>query len=62
MRWAAARGDIAANPVNGISRAATRGRRDHVVRPEEAEQLLPLTAVVRTRAVRDRAVCQAAAR
>jgi integrase len=40
LRWATARGDIPANPVNGLRLPASRGRRDRVADPREAERLL----------------------
>lgn len=40
LRWATARGEIAANPVNGLRLPASRGRRDRVADPQEAERLL----------------------
>ena len=40
LRWATARGEIPANPVNGLRLPASRGRRDRVADPEEAERLL----------------------
>ena len=40
LRWATARGEIPANPVNGLRLPASRGRRDRVADPKEAERLL----------------------
>jgi integrase len=40
LRWATARGEIPANPVNGLRLPASRGRRDRVADPRESERLL----------------------
>lgn len=40
LRWATARGEIPANPVNGLRLPASRGRRDRVADRQEAERLL----------------------
>ena len=40
LRWATARGEIPANPVNGLRLPASRGRRDRVADPQEAGRLL----------------------
>jgi integrase len=44
LRWATARGDIPANPVNGLRLPASTGRRDRVADRSEAERLLAVLA------------------